>query len=413
MSKYADIRDDVLRRLENGESYSSIGKHYGIHRNQIRRIHLGKAESEYVEGDGTPKEVMARHGLDPECWHAVKVKDWEAQTKNGIQNLCSTELRRKDPVIEAFKDIKWKTIPRKPFKTEPATKCMLVIPDSQCGFHRKLDGTLVPFHNRAVLDACLKAAKMLAPRLDTILFQGDMLDLNQSTRRFTRPESFAATTWPALLEWRWLLEKFRECGKHSKLIHLAGNHEDRLNRIMHDFAPEWAWIPPVDDPDGPPMLSLERILGYKSIDVEFKGPYGSVKGEHWQWGVRFDHGDKVGAKSGTTVSKMANGRTSRCVGHVHRAELCWTRAVERDGVERDCFYLTPGCTSHIDGDRVPSAAARLNWANGFAVLWLSPDGWVEPTLVRVRPDGRCMLNGVEIQGEDYTKDLREQTGYPF
>jgi hypothetical protein len=47
------------------------------------------------------------------------------------------------------------------------------------------------------------------------------------------------------------------------------------------------------------------------------------------------------------------------------------------------------------------------------VLWLSPDGWVEPTLVRVRPDGRAMLNGVEIQGEDYTKDLREQTGYPF
>ena len=75
MSKYDAIRDDVLRRLQDGESYSAIGRHYGIHRNQVRRIHLGKAESDYVEGNGTPKEVMARHGLDPEHWHAVKVKD--------------------------------------------------------------------------------------------------------------------------------------------------------------------------------------------------------------------------------------------------------------------------------------------------------------------------------------------------
>ena len=182
---------------------------------------------------------------------------------------------------------------------------------------------------------------------------------------------------------------------------------------MTDAAPELSALPPVDDKDGPALLSIERLCGLDAIDVHYLSPYGSKEGELFHpWGVRFDHGNVIGNKGGLTAAKMIDGRVSRIVGHVHRQELAWGTRVEPDGTTRDIFAGTFGCTCKTTGE-VPANKPHMDWQQGFGILTRADDGWVEPTAIRIRPGGRAVVLGSEMRGVDYVDQLRAETQYPF
>lgn len=407
----------VREMRAKGKTWREIGEALGLPFQSIHRKyrrHQRTINPERVVDEGTPAEVLQRHDLSPEEWRCSKFKTWEAQKKGGQTiELCSSEFRRIDPGLQAFIDVEWKPRPRVPWVEVPAQQFALVVPDSQIGYSRDLDENLNPYHDREALDLCVQVAQKLSDRLAFIVFSGDMLDCAENTRRFSRPAAMQRTFWPALLEWRWLLERFRAAAPHAHLYALEGNHEQRLKRVLVDAAPELADLPPVNDRSGAPLLSIERLLGLDEIDVQYLGPYGSKEGELFHpWGVRFDHGDVIGSKGGQTAAKMIDGRVSRIVGHVHRQELAWATRVEPNGTTRDIFAGTFGCTCKTTGE-VPSNRPHMDWQQGFGILARASDGWVEPTPIRIRPGGKAVVLGSEMQGRDYVDDLRTQTKYPF
>jgi len=399
-----------------GLSYSQIGQQLGISKQKAHRL-LHRycptpPKTTTIHDIGTPAEVLARHGLNPAEWRAVRFSEWEAQAKHGkIQTLTSTRFARIDAAVEAMQSINWQVRPRKPFKAVPAVEYALVVPDSQIGYSRSLSEELTPYHDRQALDVCLQAAKLLGDKLSFIYFCGDMLDCAESTRKFSKAANTQRTTWPAMLEWRWLLEQFRIAAPHADLYFAEGNHEQRIRRTLVDSVPELADLPPADDPTGSPLLSMQRMLGLNSIDVKYLGPYQTKAGELYRWGVRFHHGDKVG-KAGSTAAKYLNERSSQIYGHVHRMEQAWSTKPDANGLPVDIFSATFGCTCHTDG-RVPSNKPHHNWQQGMGILTRCADGWVEPTAVRIRAGGRASVMGTDLCGSDYVEQLRQQTNYPY
>ena len=412
-----EIGATVATLKASGLSFAQIGKRLGISKQKAHRLmHKyggGKQPTMHVIDEiGTPAEVLQRHNLNPAEWRAVRFSEWEAQAKHGkIKTLTSTRFERIDPAAEAMQQIAWQVRPRKPFTTLPAQQHALVVPDSQIGYSRSLSEQLTPYHDRQALDVCLQAAKLLGDKLAFIYFCGDMLDCAESTRKFSKPASTQRTMWPAMLEWRWLLEQFRIAAPHAVLCWAEGNHEGRIRRTLVDSVPELADLPPADDPDGSPLLSMQRMMGLDSIDVQYLGPYGSKAGELHRWGIRFHHGDKVG-KAGATAGKYLNERTSQIYGHVHRMEQAWSTKPGADGQPVDIFSATFGCTCHTDG-RVPSNKPHHNWQQGMGILTRCSDGWVEPTPVRIRAGGRATVLGTELCGSDYVERLRAETNYPY
>lgn len=411
-----ELAATVAALKASGLSFAQIGKRLGISRSNAHRLlhkHCPKPPKTHTVHDiGTPAEVLARHNLSADEWRAVRFSEWEVQAKHGkIKTLTSTRFERLDPAIESMQKIDWKPRPRKPFEAVPAKQYALVIPDSQIGYSRDLREQLTPYHDRAALDVCIQAAQLLSDKLAFIVFCGDMIDCAESTRKFTRPASTQRTTWPAILEWRWVMEQFRIAAPHAVCYWQEGNHEMRVRRTLVDSVPELADLPPADEPDGVPLLSMERLCGLDSIDVHYLGPYGSKSGELNRWGIRFHHGDKVG-KAGHTAAKYLDEHCSQIFGHVHRVEQAWSTRPDASGIARDIFSATFGCTCHTDG-RVPSNKPHHNWQQGFGVLTRSSDGWVEPTAVRIRSGGRASVLGADLIGSDYVKRLRRDTNYPF
>ncbi len=411
---FAKIRELKTR----GHSFRDIGRILEIPFQRAHRLYHrgpGSVSQETVVDVGTPAEVLARHGLDPSLWRCSKFKTWEAQKKGGQTiELCSSEFHKIDPAIRALLDVEWKPKPRKPWETEPVNQFALVVPDSQIGYARDLDENLTPYHDRRALDLCVQVAQRLGPKLAFIVFLGDMLDCAENTRKFSRPASAQRTFWPALLEWRWLLERFRTAAPHADCYWLEGNHELRLRRVLTDAAPEVCELPPVDDRNGPALLSIERLCGLEAIDVSYLSPYATKAGELFHpWGVRFHHGRKVGGKGGQSVSKNLNDAlVSNVFGHVHRLELAYATRPDRAGNRREMFAATFGCLCHTDG-RVPSNQPHHDWQQGLGILAKASDGWVEPTPVRIRPGGRAVVLGSEMRGVDYVGQLRAETQYPF
>lgn len=414
----------VAQMRADGLTYAQIGRRFGFSKQKAHRLwqyhkqngaQLAPVQRDTVQDIGTPTEVLERHGLNPAEWRAVRFKEWEAQRKGGaIQTLCSSEFRRVDPAAEAMQRIDWRPRPRVPFRSTPAKQYALVVPDAQIGYSRGRNETLTPYHDRRAIDVCIQAAQMLGDSLAFIVFCGDMLDCAESTRTFSRPASTQRTTWPAILEWRWIMERFRMAAPHAACYWLSGNHELRIQRVLTDAAPELSDLPPADDAKGPPLLSMERLCGLDSIDVNYLGPYGSKEGELFHpWGIRFHHGQKVGAKGGQSVSKnLADALCSNIFGHVHRLEVAYATRPDERGQRRDIFAATFGCVCHTDG-RVPSNKPHHDWQQGLGILTRCADGWVEPTAVRIRPGGRAVIFGEELTGSDYVADLRADTSYPY
>ena len=93
-----------------GLSYSQIGQQLGISKQKAHRL-LHRycptpPKTTTIHDIGTPAEVLARHGLNPAEWRAVRFSEWEAQAKHGkIQTLTSTRFARIDAAVEAMQSI--------------------------------------------------------------------------------------------------------------------------------------------------------------------------------------------------------------------------------------------------------------------------------------------------------------------
>ena len=283
------------------------------------------------------------------------------------------------------------------------------MPDLQLGYAWRDRYTyLDPMHDRTAMDAVVSMARSMQP--DIVVLLGDMLDLAPWSTRFPRKPEFRQTTQPAIDELHWWLADLRSACQSSKMLYLAGNHEERIAKAAVELLPEVTGVAPALETD--PVLSLNRLLHLDKLDIDYVGPYGA---DWWLWPdsnspVRVTHGTKVRGGSGGTATAIAKtARWSEVYGHIHRVEMVQKTFHGPDGPQ--CVTAcSPGCLVRIPGP-TPGVSLTPDWQQGVGVAILDEN--TNDVHMQVLPitNGRIVWNGRVFEGHDPYERIAFETGW--
>ncbi|MBI5933274.1 MAG: hypothetical protein HY867_06165 [Chloroflexi bacterium] len=334
---------------------------------------------------------------------AMKIKDDDGNESPLVVQLCQVKIWfiRKvlitiQPMIQP---IEIKPPPPRPVAKRAAHKVQraLIIADPQVGFRRRLHSSeLTPFHDRRVLDIALQISE--SERFDELILVGDMLDLSEWSTKFNPEPEFYWTTQPALVEWAWWLAQFAPIRRKR---YLEGNHEKRMRDLIGIYAKGAYGLHAVDELELPPALSVERLLAFHTLGIEYIKGYPDNK--FWlNKNVLIRHGDVVRAGPGDTAKAVVNKTTYTTIfGHIHRRELVSRRIETRAGFAIQTAFC-PGCACHVDG-RVPGSKSDDQWQQGIAVIEYTDD--FERIIPIPIEEGRAIYNGQLITARPRDKEL--------
>jgi hypothetical protein len=269
----------------------------------------------------------------------------------------------------------------------------LILPDIQAGYFRNAKGDLEPTHDLAAIDVALQIASDLQP--EEILIGGDGLDFPEVGRYRLSP-AFALTT-QAAIDWASeFVATLRALCPRSKIVWLAGNHEERLPNYLLDNARAAFGLHQAGDSEGWPVLSVPHLCRFDHYGIEYLPGYPAS--EYWfNDRIHAVHGDKVNS-NGSTVHRYLNSeRVSTISFHIHRRE--WGERTRRTRYgSRTILAASPGALCRIDG-AVPSTKGGTDlhgtpmkrvedWQLGVGILRFEPG------------DGPFVYEQVAIHKED-------------
>lgn len=251
-----------------------------------------------------------------------------------------------------------------PFRVEPtpvsavtANRRILLIPDSH-----------VPFHSKTAWELMLRAARVAKP--DVIIVLGDLADFyavsfhskNPSRRHLLKDE---------LDEVNLALDQLDALGASEKYF-VAGNHEHRLERYIHEKAPEL---------DG--LVDLRELLRIQERGWKWTPYKDALKIGHLH--VTHDEGT---AGIYAHYRARATFETNVVIGHTHRMGLHYQGNAQ--GVSHVGAML--GWLGDIDAiDYIHKAKAR-QWQHGFGLAVMEPNGNVHLQACPII-DGRVCVFG--------------------
>jgi hypothetical protein len=235
---------------------------------------------------------------------------------------------------------------------------ILVLPDLHVGYKRA-GNTLIPLHDESCLALYLKIAKHFRPPV--VVLTGDALDLPAISKYLTPPD-LKFLVQPSIDRLGAFLQELRATLPDSRLVYLAGNHEERVDTSLKTFLPELLGLARAGETE--PVLGVPYLLRCKELGVEYVSPYGA---HIYINGVRFHHGDVLGKRGGDSVSKMLDKyRRNVACGHIHRVELAFETIHTEEGVVT-VFAMSVGTGAHLDG-RIPGPM-EPNWQQGLGAIW--------------------------------------------
>lgn len=362
-----------------------------------------------------PEEMLEAAGVDLTKWAVVdsrvstsatamrgrKYKDADGaivEDEPRIVRLWHVRCRLKLREVPLCPLVSW--LPPAPFHLDAPdperARSAVLLPDMQIGYRWVYDtGTpyLRPCHDRAAIDAALQVLARERPT-DVVLL-GDMLDFAPLSTRWTAEHGSEETTRPALLEWRWLLQRIRSLAPDARIVYLEGNHEARLAKYLDDRAPQLRGL----------MPTLPMLLDLDALGVEYV-PY---RDQAWLWGrIRLIHGEVVRQGGGSTAAAVLKGETHSVVyGHVHRCEMAFRRVTGPTG-DDTLFAMSPGSLC-LPGE-TPGSTPRSDWQQGVGVIHTAEGLSDAPAVIEIRA-GRALHRGEALTGSDYTDELVASSGY--
>ena len=260
----------------------------------------------------------------------------------------------------------------------------VVLADPQIGYRKnQRTNELVPFHDRDALDVAFQITRQFQP--DTIVINGDWLDMSEWSDKFTREPEFFFTTQPALFETHFWLQKLRRTNPNARIVYIEGNHEVRLrNSIVNHLASLASFVSVSLESIG----SLSTLLGLESLGIEYLGGYPN---NFLDLGpIVVTHGHLVRGKSGDTVNSILQKiDKSHLVGHIHRPEFA-VKTVSLSGSDKEIFAMASGCLCRID-NVVPGHARGSVWQQGIVMLEHTQDS-ITPYQVPIR-NGTAIFGG--------------------
>lgn len=284
----------------------------------------------------------------------------------------------------------------------------MICNDAHIGYIRdESTGKLIPTHDRKALDLFCSVAESLRP--NTIIINGDFIDLPDWQSKFPVGPELARHMQPAIFEAHWWIRRMVAIG--AKVVYIEGNHEERMPRALIANTQAAYQIRAAGDHDEHPVVSIPNYLKLDRLGVEWVGNY--PNGVYWvNENLGAQHGDVVRANSGGSVSTaVIKSGESVVFGHVHRMEM----AVHTDwnfGKPRQRMAASLGCLCRIDGV-VPARKQRNNWQQGFGIIdHESGNGIFHLQPIHIS-NGRCIAAGRMWQGRDLTNDIARDCNYPL
>lgn len=345
------------------------------------------------------KELLVACDIDQTEWEVVSyaVKKWDGYLPGGAvmpmfsvsANLKRTTLP--EPLWPPIRPIIIEDdFSRKALSENRSIKRAIIIHDAHVGFTRQRDGSLKPMHDRRALDVVLQIVERVQP--DIVIVAGDWFDLSDWSDRFIRTPDMANLSNAAFREGGLFFARLRKLAPSARIIYMQGNHEKRMDDAIARNVSAAYDLRPIDDPDGPHMLSLARVLDLASMDIEYLDEYPDC---HFflNDNLLVEHGTIVRSGSGDTVKTIIrDARVSTYVGHIHRQESATKTSFSSRG-PIGYKAMSGGCLCHIDG-RVPASKGRNNWKQGFGVIYFEDgNGHFADTLVSI-DDGYAIFEGV-------------------
>jgi predicted phosphodiesterase len=276
----------------------------------------------------------------------------------------------------------------------------VILPDMQVGYYRGRNGQLEPLHDERAMEVALSIAEDINP--DLIVLVGDNADFAELGKYRVTP-AFQQTTQATIDRLGLLAAQLRSACPDSRIVWLAGNHEERLPNMIIDNAVAAFGLRKANMPDSWPVLSLPGLCNFDEYDIEFFPGYPASA--FWiNDKLRVIHGDRVKSGGSTAHAYLAREKTSVIYGHIHRREYGARTREDRDGA-KEVMAASPGCLARIDGV-VPSTKGGTDldgrpirrfedWQQGLAIVYYEPnDGRFVYNQIAIH-DGWAMWNGKE------------------
>ena len=316
---------------------------------------------------------------------AMKLKDADGTETPFVQDLhgftldTSWETGPEWPVVQPATPVR---VPVTKRKASPnSVRVTAVHPDQQVGF-RRVDGDVIPTHDRDAIDAAMALTKALKP--DRIMNLGDYLDLPEWSSKFLITPDLAETTQPAIQEGYELLARQRAICDAVDVM--EGNHDDRMALTLANNARAAFGLKRATDLDGVtdgwPVLSLPNLLRMDELGVTYHDGYPANRtklatGTDELTPLFAIHGEKL------DMMKLAKeSRQSYMQGHIHRRSEHW-ETYEVDGRPTLVGAITPGCLCRVDGAVPSTKSSRTrpnhvtrweSWQQGMAIVTEYDDG---------------------------------------
>lgn len=258
---------------------------------------------------------------------------------------------------------------------------VLMIPDAHVGWHGS-----EPIHDPAAVEAVLSVAARFQPSKIVIL--GDFLDL-AGFGTYKNDAGYLNRTSDAIQTAYEYLARLRAGSPRAEIWYIEGNHEYRIANALRAGTPEAGGLKRAG---GEEVLGIPHLLRLDELGIAYVGPY---KTHVWIEGVRYLHGELLGASGGLTVAKMLGAyQESSVCGHVHRLELAYRTEATEWG-NSSAWAMSCGTLARLDG--IVPGSRYPNWQQGFGVLWSGG----QPAIYQIQDGLSC------VQGIDFKVDLTE------
>jgi hypothetical protein len=366
--------------LETSErSLRRAFKRWGLSRPRAEEQPGLKIEGDDAEVTGsasfvlnTPDDLLNERGLNPDEWevNSLIVNEWDSPLGDGemMKQLKIQCKRRRPKYITMPAEIDLGLPPRRdwdrgPYRhTDP--RLVVLVGDQQA-----------PFHDPLLHSLFLDWLEDNEP--DEGVLMGDTGDMPNVSRHPAEPEH-AATTQECVNAVGKILYDYTVRSIDTQWTMLAGNHDERLRRIVINQLADYYGLKPAEIPglpDHPPIHDPRHLYRLNELGIKYIVPDGSYEHAQVQLSpyVAAMHGWIARKGSGASaLSTLDHLGYSVFVGHTHRQSRVHQTKNTIDGDPTTITAVETGCMCLIKGGLGYSVAP--DWQNGFATATIWPDG---------------------------------------
>jgi len=211
----------------------------------------------------------------------------------------------------------------------------------------------VPYHNIEALTAALTYG--LENKVNTIFLGGDFHDFYGMSYWQTDPRE--RDLGHEIETGKKLLAKIRKLFPKARIYYLMGNHEERLERLLQDKAPQLLFIE---------EFRIDKILGFKKLKIELIDKKRVVEAGKLKLVHGHEFGNAIFSPVNPARGLYMKAKESTICGHHHQSSEHTEPSISGDVVT--CW--STGCLCELS----PPYRPLNKWNHGFAHVKIHPDG---------------------------------------